>query len=67
MKKPEVIDVVMTSEATRILGVAIPTLRKMEARGEISPVRTSSGFRLYDRKELERVAAARTARDVARK
>jgi DNA-binding transcriptional MerR regulator len=54
--------IVLTSEATRILGVAVPTLRQLERRGEIHPIRTSAGFRLFDREELERVAAARAAR-----
>lgn len=54
---------VLTSEATRILGVAIPTLRRLEERGELHPVRTTAGYRIFDRAELERVAAARAARN----
>ena len=55
------LDVVLTSEAMRLLRVSIPTLRRMEARGEIHPVRTGN-YRLYDRAELVRVAAERAAR-----
>ena len=35
-------------KAAEVLGVSIPTLRRWEAEGRISPERTSSGHRRYD-------------------
>ena len=35
-------------KAAKVLGVSIPTLRRWEAEGRISPERTSSGHRRYD-------------------
>src|SRR3989344_5010338 len=43
------------SEAARILGVSIKTLRRWEALGKISSVRTPGGTRLYSLEDLKAV------------
>jgi excisionase family DNA binding protein len=52
----------LAAEAARILGVTPPTVRLMESRGELSATRTASGVRIFDRADVERLAAERTAK-----
>jgi hypothetical protein len=39
-------------EASRILGKATITLRRMDIRGELTAKRSASGYRLYAMKDL---------------
>lgn len=50
---------VTTGAAARILGVSTKTILHWSADGFLNPIRTVSGWRLYDPKELEKVARAR--------
>lgn len=62
-------DLLLTSEASRLLGIAAGTLRDWERRGLITAVRTSSGVRLFARDEILRRAREqqdRTQTQVAR-
>jgi DNA-binding transcriptional MerR regulator len=51
---------IFVSEAARIIGVAPHTLRQWEKTGRLIPQRIA-GVRIYDRVEVERVAAERLA------
>jgi DNA-binding transcriptional MerR regulator len=56
---------IFVSEAARIIGVAPHTLRSWEKTGRLVPARIA-GVRIYDRAEVERVAAERKASIVSR-
>jgi len=59
MKDPfATLDLVKISEAARILGVSIDTLRRWEKAGKITPVRTPGGTRLYSLYELQDINPA---------
>ncbi len=47
----------LTAEAARLLRVGEGTARRWADEGKLTVVRTPSGLRVYDRAELERVAA----------
>jgi excisionase family DNA binding protein len=51
----------LAAEAARILSVTPATVRLMESRGELRATRTASGVRIFDRADVERLAAKRTA------
>lgn len=51
----------LAAEAARILGVTPATVRLMESRGELPATRTASGVRIFERADVERLAAQRTA------
>jgi excisionase family DNA binding protein len=51
-----------TSEAARLLKVNEMTVRKWADTGRISVVRTPGGVRVFDRAELERLAADRAVK-----
>jgi excisionase family DNA binding protein len=50
-----------TSGAARILHVSEGTVRHMVDRGELAAIRTDSGVRLFDRRNVEHVAHERRA------
>jgi hypothetical protein len=50
---------ITTSIAARILLRSEATVRNMATKGELQCVRTESNIRLFDRAEVERVAAKR--------
>lgn len=58
MLRDVVLNVVFTSQAANILGTSAATVRLMERRGLLHPVRTPAGVRLFDRDEV--IALART-------
>lgn len=45
-------NLVLTSEAARLIGIAAATLRAWERRGIITAIRTRSGVRLFSRDEI---------------
>jgi len=51
----------LTAEAARLLRVGEGTARRWADEGKLHVVRTAAGLRVYDRRELERVAAERAA------
>jgi excisionase family DNA binding protein len=54
-----------TAEAMQLLGVSKDTLIRMAARGEITPLHKMPGITgayVFDRAEVEKVAAERTAK-----
>lgn len=53
------IDAVLTSEAARILDVSPETIRTWERTGRLPAVRTRKGMRLFDRRDVERLAQER--------
>jgi excisionase family DNA binding protein len=57
---------VLVSEAARILKVTQQTVRLWERTGRLSATRASGGVRVFDRLEVEQLAAERAAAKVAR-
>lgn len=57
---------ILASEAARILDVAAETVRYFERTGRLSAQRTSNGVRLFNRDEVARMAAERTAAKASR-
>lgn len=55
-------EVLTVSEAARRLKVADGTVRRLADRGVLKVQRTSTGMRLFDRSDVDRVAAARERR-----
>jgi len=49
------------SEAAKILGVSIHTLRKYESQGLILPHKSESNQRIYSKKDLDRINCIRNA------
>jgi excisionase family DNA binding protein len=49
----------LTSEAARVLQVNEATARRWADAGRLTVQRTRAGVRVFDRQELERLAAAR--------
>jgi DNA-binding transcriptional MerR regulator len=54
-------DEVLSSEAARLIGVSVQTLRLWERSGRIAPRRGAGGFRLYSRAECLRISDERRA------
>ncbi len=52
---------VSIGEAARALGVSIDTLRRWEAQGKISAVRSPGGQRRFTAAEVQRILAGRAA------
>jgi DNA-binding transcriptional MerR regulator len=52
-------------DAAAELGIDTTTLRAMEKRGDISPLRTSTGHRVYSPEDLAAVRAYRESRSAA--
>jgi DNA-binding transcriptional MerR regulator len=61
MKIQPPLDPVLTSEAVRILDVAPDTVRLYERRGRLRALKTARGVRLFDRRDVERLARERRA------
>jgi DNA-binding transcriptional MerR regulator len=55
-------DMMMVSEAARVLGVCTQTVRVWSDGGELPCQRTQSGFRVYDANAVHEFKAAREAR-----
>jgi len=53
---------VLISEAARILECCADTVRRLEAAGVLRAVRTPSGMRIFERREVEQLAAQRAAK-----
>jgi len=53
---------VLTGEAARVLRVGEGTTRRWADTGKLHVVRTAAGLRVFDRRELLRVAAERAAK-----
>ena len=50
---------VMTSEAANLLGVSAQTIRNLAKRGALPAIRTVGGIRLFNRRDVERLAQER--------
>lgn len=50
---------ILTHEAARILAVSSDTVRRWERTGRLPAVKTSGGVRVFDRADVERLAAER--------
>lgn len=61
-KGDQLTDIILTAEAARIAGVVPATVRLWERSGRLRAQKTSSGTRLYRRRDVERVAKERDAR-----
>jgi excisionase family DNA binding protein len=51
-----------TAEAARVLRIGEATVRKWANLGRLPVQRTASGVRLFDRAQLEQLAAARASK-----
>ena len=58
---PTLTDAVFVSEASRILSLSCDTVRAWEKTGRLRAVRVGKGIRLFDRRDLERIAQERKA------
>ena len=56
---PPIVDPVLTTEAARILNVSQETVRQWERRGILPAHKTARGVRLFDRRDVERLARER--------
>ena len=63
---PTTIDPVLTTEAARILEVSPETVRHWERVGILPAIKTGRGVRLFDRRDVERVARERQATEQAK-
>lgn len=48
-------DLIPIGEAARILGVSVDTLRRWEAQGKITSLRTLGGQRRFDRDAIDKI------------
>jgi excisionase family DNA binding protein len=53
----------LTSEVARILDVSAETIRLWERSGRLPARKTEKGVRLFDRRDVERLARERQARE----
>ena len=60
------IDLVLSGEAARILNVSVDTVRLWERLGRLPALKTATGVRLFDRRDVERLARARGGPEVSR-
>jgi DNA-binding transcriptional MerR regulator len=62
--KDEVHDapILIPSEAGRVLGVTAAGVRYLERIGQLRPLRSEGGFRIYLRTDVERLAHERSER-----
>ena len=58
---PTIIDPVLTTEAARILEVSPETVRHWERVGILPALKTERGVRLFDRRDVLRLARERQA------
>ena len=56
----------LTSEAARVFGVTPETVRHWERVGRLPAQETATGVRLFDRRDVERLAREREARRFGR-
>jgi DNA-binding transcriptional MerR regulator len=49
----------LAADAARILGVTPATVPSLESRGQLAAMRTDLGVRVFDRADVERLAAKR--------
>jgi excisionase family DNA binding protein len=54
-----ILDPILTTEAAHILAVSAETVRLWERAGRLPALRTSGGVRLFDRRDVERLARER--------
>jgi excisionase family DNA binding protein len=54
----------LTSQVARILGVSSEMVRVLERSGRLPAVKTAGGVRLFDPREVERLAQRRSAAPV---
>ena len=66
MSTHRTIDPVLTTEAAHILKVSPETIRHWERIGILPAVKTERGVRLFDRRDVERLARERGGPEVAR-
>ena len=64
MSKSEPTAPLLTSEVARINAVAPETVRLWERSGRLRAVKTAGGVRLFDRRDVERLAREREAKRV---
>ena len=60
------IDLVLSGEAARILNVSVDTVRLWERLGRLPALKTATGVRLFDRRDVERLARERGGPEVSR-
>ena len=56
MEQAQQLDLIPISEAAKIFGVSVSTLRRWEQQGKLTSRRTLGGSRRYNRAEVERLA-----------
>ena len=66
MSTHRTIDPVLTTEAAHILKVSPETIRHWERIGILPAVKTERGVRLFDRRDVERLARERGGPEVSR-
>ncbi len=59
-------DYLTTHDAARVLGLTTPRVRQLADTGTLPVIRTASGWRLFARADVERLARQRAARTAAR-
>ena len=57
------VELLTVSHAARALKVAANTVRLWERQGKLPVLRTTSGVRLFDRRDIDRLIAARAKGD----
>lgn len=55
-------DYMMVTEVAQMLAVSSATIRRMEKRGDLKSFRNNYGWRVFDRKEVERYHKSRKSR-----
>jgi excisionase family DNA binding protein len=55
MQRNEKAEYALISEVARALGVSDKTVKHMERRGVLNPIRTAGGVRLFKTAEVERI------------
>ena len=59
-------DLLLTGEAARVLDVSVDTIQLWERIGRLPAVKTTTGVRLFDRRDVERLARERSGPEVSR-
>ena len=59
-------DPITTSEAAKILDLSESGVRALERSGRLNAARTGTGMRIFSKAEVQRVAAARAAKQEPR-
>jgi predicted site-specific integrase-resolvase len=60
-------DLLIAHEAAGVLGISRTRLIQLVERGELEPLRTPTGWRLYHRSDVERLRDERARRAVGRR